>query len=150
MNLLSPGFMPEFISRRSAFGVLAAGATVLLGGCWRPSETLRYRLTIEVETPQGVRSGSSVIEVRGVRNPDWVNIEGRGTRASFRGEAVAVDLPHGKTLFALLRSEGGTSDAADYPWLAFRERQGIPGTVYLINRCIHLEASGNSRDSILN
>ena len=57
-----------------------------------------------------------------MKNPDWVTPEGRGTRSSFRGEAVAVDLPGGKTLFALLRSEGGGSDAADYPYLAFRER----------------------------
>lgn len=91
-------------------------------GLLRPAETLRYRLTVEVETAQGLRTGSSVIEVRGVKNPDWVNPEGRGTRASFEGEAAAVDLPGGRTLFALLKSAGGGSDAADYPWLAFRDR----------------------------
>lgn len=108
---------------RSTAMALAAGAfATMIGACSRSSEELRYRLTVEVETPRGLRAGSSVIEVRGVKNPDWVNPEGRGTRSSFRGEAVAVDLPNGKTLFALLKSAGGEFDAADYPGLAFRGR----------------------------
>lgn len=108
---------------RGAAVVLAAGAlATMIWSCSRPSQELRYRLTVEVETPQGLRTGSSVIEVRGVKNPDWVNPEGRGTRSSFRGEAVAVELPSGKTLFALLKSAGGEFDAADYPGLAFRDR----------------------------
>jgi hypothetical protein len=99
--------------------------TVALASCGliRPSEELRYRLTVEVETPQGLKTGSSVIEVRGVKNPDWVTPEGRGTRGSLRGEAVAVDLPGGKTLFALLKGEeGGGSDGLNYPYLAFKSR----------------------------
>lgn len=83
---------------------------------------LRYRLSVEVETPQGVRRGSSVIEVVAVRNPNWVNPEGRGTRGKYRGEAVAIDLPNGRTLFALLRSEGGSVDAPSYwPVLAYND-----------------------------
>jgi hypothetical protein len=52
-----------------------------------------YALKAEVETPAGIRSGSSVIEVK------W-------SYRSFKvkGEAVAVDLPNGQTLFVLLRS----------------------------------------------
>lgn len=112
------------VGRRGVLGMVAGGAVALLGGCglMRPSEELRYRLTVEVETPQGLKTGSSVIEVRGVKNPDWVTPEGRGTRASFKGEAAAVDLPGGRTLFALLKTEGGASEASEYPWLAFRDR----------------------------
>lgn len=111
------------MTRRGWMSLVGAGLGVLaLVGCGKPRETLRYRLTVTVDTPQGPRSGSSVIEVVGVRNPGWLTPEGRGTRSSFRGEAVAVDLPGGKVLFALLKTSGGASDAADYPWLAFRER----------------------------
>jgi len=112
------------VRRRELLGsMLALAAATTLSGCWRPTEELRYRLTVEVETPQGLRTGSSVIEVRGVKNPDWVTPEGRGTRGSYRGEAVAVDLPGGRTLFALLKGdEGSQSDALNYPWLAFRDR----------------------------
>ena len=115
-------------SRRVAVAALMGGAVILLKGC-RPSIEDRvefnYRLTVEVETPQGTSTGSSVIWVRAVRTPDWVNPEGRGNRAKFKGEAVAVDLPNGKTLFVLLQTESGASDAADYPILAFNnELQG--------------------------
>ena len=65
----------------------------------------RYRLTVEVETPEGLKTGSSVIEVkqrlvRAGSNPANIAVERR-----VRGEAVAVDLPGGRTLFALLRSD---------------------------------------------
>lgn len=113
------------MTQRGAVWFIVALMGVLLSGCglMRPSEEMRYRLTVEVETPQGLCTGSSVIEVRAVRNPDWVNPEGRGTRSSFRGEAAAIDLPGGKTLFALPEGEdGGGSDAMNYPWLAFEGR----------------------------
>jgi hypothetical protein len=110
--------------RWSFLAALAGASVIVASGCGiaRPSEELRYRLTVEVETPEGIKRGSSVIAVRGVKNPDWVNPEGRGTRASFRGEAVAVDLPGGKTLFALLTTGSGLSDAAEYPYFAFADR----------------------------
>ncbi len=108
---------------RRGFTSLLLGAFTLtaLSACGPSREDtaeLRYRLTVEVDTPQGLRSGSSVIAVKAVRNPDWVNPEGRGNRASFIGEAAAVDLPGGRTLFALLNIENGY-DAALYPLLAF-------------------------------
>ena len=99
---------------------MVAALMLALIGCGHSSQVLRYRLSVEVETSQGLRTGSSVIEVRGFKNPDWLTPEGRGTRSSFRGEAVGVDLPGGQTLFALLY--GGGTDAAEFPWLAFRDR----------------------------
>jgi hypothetical protein len=73
----------------------------------------RYRLTVEVQTPQGVRTGSSVIEVT---NRLAFNMNGGGYSWIYRarGEAVAVDLPGGRTLFALLRGENG----ANVDWAA--------------------------------
>ena len=73
----------------------------------------RYRLTVEVETPEGLKTRSSVIEVkqRLVRpgsSPANMAVERR-----VRGEAVAVDLPGGRTLFALLRSDNNV-DWASY------------------------------------
>lgn len=68
------------MKRSDMLWVLAGTAIVLLGGCDGPTERLRYRLLVEVETPEGPRTGSSVIEVRAAKNPDWVNSEGRGMR----------------------------------------------------------------------
>ena len=85
------------------------------------SASLRYRLIVEVETPQGPAVGSSVLEITGNRIPDWLP-NGGGTRGTFRGEAVAIDLPNGQTLFALLRSESGFTEPDDYPGMAFQSR----------------------------
>ena len=91
-------------------------AALALSGCSR-SETFRYRLTVEVETPKGLRSGSSVLEVD-VSETGENSItfpEARGISTDVRGEAVAVDLPHGKVLFALLRSQESADAAAGWP-----------------------------------
>jgi hypothetical protein len=73
----------------------------------------RYRLPGEVETPEGLKTGSSVIEVkqrlvRAGSSPANMAVERR-----VRGEAVAVDLPGGRALFALLRSDNNV-DWASY------------------------------------
>lgn len=90
---------------QAAWLVLAA---LMLSGCTDAEDKApdyRYRLTVEVETPEGLTTGSSVIEVKqrfvqpGMSPSAWA-IERR-----IRGEAVAVDLPNGQTLYALLRSE---------------------------------------------
>jgi len=104
-----------------AIAVALATAAMLLGGCAMfASETLRYRLTVEVETPEGLRTGSSVVESSvkpsGLLSAVAVNY-------SIRGEAVAVDLPGKRTLFALLTSETGDVDAPNcYPAAAFADR----------------------------
>ncbi len=95
--------------------VLVAGlSTTVLGGCGRRYPAYRYRLTVEVDTPEGLKSGSSVIEVTSSRAPDWMPVDGGGVAKEARGEAVAVDLPGGRTLFALLRSNSGSVDWPAY------------------------------------
>lgn len=106
--------------------LLVGGILVLtLSGCGPSAEDqaeLHYLLKVEVETPQGPRSGSGVIWVKAVRNPNWVNPEGRGIRTRYRGEAVAIDLPNGRTLFALLRTVSGNMDApAEWPVTSFND-----------------------------
>ena len=78
-----------------------------------PTPDYRYRLTVEIETPQGLRSGSSVIEVE--QSMGRTAMGGFGERINYRvrGEAVAVDLPDGRTLYALLRSDNNV-DWASY------------------------------------
>lgn len=85
---------------------LAVAFVLLLGGCWFDSTpAYRYRLTVEVETPEGRRSGSSVIEVdtRAVRS--GMAPGSTGAEIRFRGEAVTVDLGKRGMLFAVLRSD---------------------------------------------
>ena len=72
----------------------------------------RYRLTVEVDTPDGVKTGSSVIEVDTAAVRSASSPASQAVSFKIRGEAVTVDLPNGRTLFALLRSPSDVQGAA--------------------------------------
>ncbi len=115
------------IDRRGALALLAGGMCALpLAACdalGHSLPTYRYRLTVEVETPEGVRTGSSVIEVH-------TSVAGRYSIptpgvVSHRviGEAVTVDLGSRGNLFALLRTENDL----DWPGnIMFRMAHDLP------------------------
>jgi hypothetical protein len=75
-----------------------------------PTYTLRYRLTVEVDTPEGVRSGSSVIEVAR-SDVSWFPLQNQYA-LRLRGEAVFVDLGANRNVIALL-SHGARADNVD-------------------------------------
>jgi hypothetical protein len=83
----------------------------------------RYRLIIEVETPDGLKTGSSVIEARArTQSP---GLSGRSVVPSVRGDAVFVDLGDGKNVVGLLASgrNGSRVDAPiTMPMEAFKAR----------------------------
>lgn len=93
-----------------------------LGIVWAqqyPAYTLRYRLTAEVETPDGVKSGSSVIEV----TYSWPGrlLDPDSVQWRITGEGVLVDLGDGRNLIVTLtRSSSGREDALDVAWLALK------------------------------
>lgn len=83
-------------------------AALMLSGCALSDDAApdyRYRLTVEVETPEGLKTGSSVIEVQQTLVRAGSVPANQAVERRVRGEAAAVDLPGGKTLFALLRSD---------------------------------------------
>jgi hypothetical protein len=108
----------------------------LLAGCGlgEQSYDLRYRLTIEVDTPQGLRTGSGVIERSTILTPVWG--VGPQTDGRVRGEAIPIDLPNGQTIFALLGGPGKANYAWDLPGRLFlksitkREFRGKGRTFY--------------------
>lgn len=80
-------------------------ASLLLASCDEYGDDkapdFRYTLTVEVETPEGVRTGASVIEVKqSIGGSAGSGYSPKIFRRA-RGDAVAVDLPGGKTLYAL-------------------------------------------------
>ena len=93
-------------------------ALAALGGCGasEPDKAFKYKMIVEVETPQGLCSGSSVRELHfrsGGKGSSWVPSLGQNRpRVKLRGEAVAIDLPNGRTLFALLTGADGDVDYA--------------------------------------
>ena len=98
-------------------------AAITLTSCGSlSSETYRYRMTVEVETSEGIRSGSSVIEVTTWKGVAFPGPEAGGLQNEVRGEAVAVDLPGGRTVFALLRRPDFEDAAAINAQIAFASR----------------------------
>ncbi|MEQ8823152.1 MAG: hypothetical protein RIC14_02130 [Filomicrobium sp.] len=78
-----------------------------------PSTTVRYRLTAEVQTPEGTKTGSVVNEILFYTQPATLTQGsiGRGNRG--RGEALVVDLGNRGKLFGLLigrLSDGSPGD----------------------------------------
>lgn len=112
---------------RSICAGCLALAALLLSGCAVAEDKApdyRYRLTVEVETPEGLRSGASVIEVRqNIGRSGSSPLHSQIYRHA-KGEAVAVDLPGGKTLFALLRSDSDVEWAAQVMHLLAPQIQG--------------------------
>jgi hypothetical protein len=100
--------------------MLGCVALALLGGCRAgESPSYRYKLAIEVQTPAGVRSAYSVIGVQfygAMRG--FGALSGGSVKA--RGQAVALDLPNGKTLFVLL------SSATNNDWAGYAHRLQYP------------------------
>jgi hypothetical protein len=82
--------------------IIAAACIGLVSYFLLPNHTNRFRLTIEVETPDGIRSGSSVIETDFWESGGWGPVEARGVRSSAKGDAVFVDRGYGKNLVAIL------------------------------------------------
>ncbi len=83
-------------------------------------EEVNYRMTVEVDTPQGLRTGSSVIQVQGRTRPTWLPGSPGGAVGGFKGEAVTIEMPNGELMFALL--QGKTASASEFLGIAFEER----------------------------
>ncbi|MBK8628886.1 MAG: hypothetical protein IPN84_01360 [Sphingomonadales bacterium] len=92
--------------RRVALGLGLAAVAVLLGGCdaFGPPP-YHYKMTIEVQTPQGVKSFSSVRAISYRSRLEGAYI------VKVKGEAVVIDLPGGP-VFALLSGADGNGDYA--------------------------------------
>lgn len=88
---------------------------VALLGCSKHLDTLHYRLTVIVDTPEGRRSGSSVVEVQPILGAGFPGPEASGVTIKVKGEATPVKLSEGRYLFAVLKWE--TSVDAYLPML---------------------------------
>ena len=117
----------SMMAGRAALRLVAMAAVAVLAACdgvtgerfGQQLEPYRYRLTAIVDTPKGERRGSSVIEVQWSEPGTIMGTQGSAGH-TVKGEAVAVDLADGQTLFVLLRSP------ANPDWAAWALRDVIP------------------------
>lgn len=70
-----------------------------------PSGKWRYKITVNVETPEGLKSGSAVREVTFKSGPKILP-DVSSSSWEVAGEAVVVDLGHEKYLFVLMDVDG--------------------------------------------
>ena len=107
------------MKRRYFLGTLLGTISIAaLGGCslFDRHYTYRYRMTVEVVTPDGLKTGSSVQEQTVTKYAVPQLGSGNVRYIDTRGEAVAVDLPGGRTLFALLADSNLIQSVLDPAW----------------------------------
>lgn len=80
---------------------IAADVTsVYVSGVWR------YKMTVEVETPEGLKTGSAVHEVsNSASDLKFMDFPESSNAPKFKGEAVAIDLGKRGTVFAILPTD---------------------------------------------
>ena len=88
------------------------------------SMTINYKVTVEIETPEGVKSGYAVRQISNsvplLRFPDV------GNPAKIRGEAVVIDLGRrGKVFFALSDQSSQNGLYLAFPVKGASTKQGI-------------------------
>ena len=117
------------VRRRQFVGAVVFSSLSLgLHGCGSPNEaSYRFRMTVEVETPQGLKTGSSVIEVRLSRG--MAIGDSSGVSSSLRGEAVVVDLPDGPLFVLLAAPDAGPPLQAMVPDALLGRRSSGPDEV---------------------
>jgi hypothetical protein len=101
-----------------------------LGGCG--TYDWHQKLTVEIETPDGVKVGSAVTEVSWWENRFFK--DGAAFQSEIKGEAAVVDLGNGRYLFALL---GHADDSGYMAGLAPRiivDRDGLAWSLEAIKR----------------
>ena len=90
------------------FAPLRLGALALLAfclaGCGK-SESYRYKLTVEVNTPEGVKRTSNVVEVQF----SSVSVPARGVMHELNGEALYLDLGGGRRPLIVSNREPASS-----------------------------------------
>lgn len=68
-----------------------------------PSGTWRYKMTVTVDTPEGIKTGSAVREIKLKRNiAKYLNPDIKGSTDKVFGESVVVDLGERGVIFALI------------------------------------------------
>tara|TARA_R110000787_G_scaffold15402_8_gene47623 strand:+ start:9656 stop:10330 length:675 start_codon:yes stop_codon:yes gene_type:complete len=86
--------------------------SLFLAGCSKQEVDYKYKITVEVETPDGVASGSAVRHLKYQSTP-FAIIQ--------TGEAVMIDMPNGKTLFKLMDIDTRDIHFATFYWDDFTQ-----------------------------
>ena len=121
-----------------AVPVVAVAALIASYPLLYPTYVVRYRLTVNTVVGDQPHSGSSVVEIRVKRQPQWIS-EMPPWQFNTSGEATFVDLGEGRNLVALLNP--GPSEGKDCVTILFRAFQ-VP---FLVERAADLKNLNGER-----
>ncbi len=126
------------------FGPVALLAALFIGDQIRINRPgHKYRLTVEVEPPEGSKSASGVLAVHPDRGYS------RGGHTSTKGDAIFVDLGGGKNLVALLAHIDKHLDLDDINYVALRAYTAAGGKRVSFNEMNRLTGSVPVRDALI-
>lgn len=104
-----PGLLMRIMTKRKISTILIAVLFVVGSGYLAYAEIyasyiVRYKVTINIETPEGIRSGSAIREVSNSASKiKTIDFPQSGNPAFFIGEAVVIELGERGAVFAVLR-----------------------------------------------
>lgn len=116
--------------RRVVGGLAAAGAGVMLGGCFGQSVTRRFRVIATVDVDGKEVEGSTVMEITYSRVKG--SLIGSGGSTNLKGEALILDLPGKGTVYAMpvsISNNGSLTQIYDYVVFNTLEIPGAVGAV---------------------
>ncbi|MDO8353944.1 MAG: hypothetical protein Q7T14_10820 [Aestuariivirga sp.] len=105
-------------------------SSLSLSGCG--TYEWHQKLTVEVETPDGVKAGSAVTEVSWWENR--VFKDGAALQSEIKGEAAVVDLGNGRYLFVLLSHANDSGYMAGLAPRVVVDRDGLAWSLEAITR----------------
>lgn len=109
--------------RRMMLGMVTLPLAMSLAGCGsKPKYIWRYKLTLELDTPDGVKSGFNVVEV--VQGASWYE-NTIGTAAT--GEALYLDLGPGRRPLIALLTQTSRSGANRFIYVAWAALMALEG-----------------------
>lgn len=133
---------------RKFIGPLLLLAAIVIGDQIRINRPdHKYRLTVEVETPQGVKSASAIMSV----HPDRGYTKGGATQT--KGDAIFVDLGGGRNLVSLMAHLDEKIDLTEINYVAvrafnaagqravFKQMERLTGTVPVTSKVIPILAT---------
>lgn len=105
--------------------LLVAGAAFAMSDLY-VSGTWRYRLSVEIETPEGVKTGSAVREVWASASNIRIGFPESTSKTNIKGEAVVVDLGARGVVFALIDWDSYEEVGRTFPYTAAK---GVPDRI---------------------
>jgi hypothetical protein len=128
-------WMDKHMRKSFHLSLTSVAMSLLLAGCSKSEYYLgkefppvRYRITATVETPDGPRTGSSVIETRWNQSGKMLASTGAGGSANYSGEGIYVKLPENQNLILSL------SSATHFEWAGYQFRSILPNIASVDHR----------------